>query len=99
MTSIVNDLHKKGFMSAPNFVSGGMQYEVIMGSMAYGVNTNSSDMDIYGFCIPPRDYIFPHLRGEISGFSTPHLAHNFSSIRSIILLMLRQRAARAGNMI
>ena len=72
MPSVVADLDKKGLIkSAPNFLSGGMQYEVIMGSMAYGVSNDSSDMDIYGFCIPPRDYIFPHMRGEISGFSTP----------------------------
>lgn len=72
MPSIVTELHKKGLIkSAPNFLSGGMQYEVIMGSMAYGVSTDVSDMDVYGFCIPPRDYVFPHLRGEIAGFSTP----------------------------
>lgn len=72
MSSVTNDLQKKGLTkSAPNFVSGGTQYEVIMGSMAYGVNNDNSDMDIYGFCIPPRDYVFPHLRGEITGFSTP----------------------------
>jgi predicted nucleotidyltransferase len=39
-----------------------------MGSLAYGVSNDSSDMDIYGFSIPPKDYIFPHLRGEILGF-------------------------------
>lgn len=27
-------------------------------------------MDVYGFCIPPKDEIFPHLRGEIVGFGT-----------------------------
>ncbi len=27
-----------------------------------------SDMDVYGFAIPPRDWVFPHLRGEIFGF-------------------------------
>jgi len=72
MSSIAVDLHNKGLIkSAPSFLSGGMQYEVIMGSIAYGVNDDNSDMDIYGFCIPPRDYVFPHLRGEIQGFSTP----------------------------
>jgi predicted nucleotidyltransferase len=25
-------------------------------------------MDIYGFCIPPKEYIFPHLSGYINGF-------------------------------
>ncbi|MDH5178311.1 MAG: nucleotidyltransferase domain-containing protein [Gammaproteobacteria bacterium] len=72
MASIVAELHKKGLIkSAPPYLSGGMQYEVIMGSMAYGVSTDVSDMDVYGFCIPLRDYVFPHLRGEIEGFSTP----------------------------
>ncbi len=42
-----------------------------MGSVAYGVSSDTSDMDVYGFCIPPKDYIFPHLRGEIQDFSTP----------------------------
>ena len=72
MSSIVADLHKKGLIkTAPSFLSGGIQYEVIMGSMAYGVSLDASDMDVYGFCIPPRDFVFPHLRGEIPGFSTP----------------------------
>ena len=39
-----------------------------MGSVAYGVSNDSSDMDIYGFSIPPKDVIFPSLRGEILGF-------------------------------
>jgi len=72
MPSMVVDLHEKGLIkSAPRFLSGGIQYEVIMGSVAYGVSHDQSDMDIYGFCIPPRDYVFPHLRGEVTGFSTP----------------------------
>jgi uncharacterized protein len=25
-------------------------------------------MDVYGFCIPPKEQIFPHLTGEIPGF-------------------------------
>lgn len=47
-----------------------MQMEVVMGSIAYGVSGDSSDMDIYGFCIPGRDDVFPHTRGEIPGFGT-----------------------------
>jgi len=42
--------------------------EVQMGSVAYGVSNNHSDIDVYGFCIPPKEDIFPHLRGEIIGF-------------------------------
>jgi predicted nucleotidyltransferase len=43
-------------------------YEVLMGSVAYGVSGESSDWDIYGFCIPPKKILFPHLAGEIHGF-------------------------------
>jgi uncharacterized protein len=39
-----------------------------MGSVAYGVSTDTSDFDTLGFCIPPRDVIFPHLAGVIEGF-------------------------------
>lgn len=41
-----------------------------MGSIAYGVANENPDMDIYGFCIPGREDVFPHLRGEIPGFGT-----------------------------
>jgi predicted nucleotidyltransferase len=41
-----------------------------MGSQAYGVSIDDSDLDIYGFCIPPKEMIFPHLAGEILGFGT-----------------------------
>jgi len=52
----------------PNFIPLSMQYEVITGSVAYGVSEDTSDMDIVGFCIPPKEVIFPHLAGEIEGF-------------------------------
>jgi predicted nucleotidyltransferase len=29
-----------------------------------------SDLDVYGFAIPPKNMIFPHLDGEIYGFGT-----------------------------
>jgi predicted nucleotidyltransferase len=72
MASIVQNLYNKRIISKlPKFVPANTQYEVIMGSIAYGVSNDTSDMDVYGFCIPPRDYVFPHLRGEILGFSEP----------------------------
>lgn len=55
-------------ITPPSFLPDNTHYEVIMGSVAYGVSNDTSDMDIYGFCIPPKDEIFPHLRGEILGF-------------------------------
>jgi len=47
-----------------------VQLEVLMGSVAYGVSNDSSDMDVYGFVMQPKDWSFPHLRGEIADFST-----------------------------
>ncbi len=72
MGSIVEQLNKKNLLNrTESFLDTSVQYEVIMGSVAYGVSDDTSDMDVYGFCIPPRDNVFPHLRGEISGFGTP----------------------------
>lgn len=69
MTSTVKQLYDKGLLSgAPDFVVNATQYEVIMGSIAYGVAENHSDMDVYGFTIPPKELVFPHLRGDIPGF-------------------------------
>jgi len=48
-----------------------MLYETRMGSTAYGVSTDISDVDVYGVAMPPRDHLFPHLAGEIAGFGRP----------------------------
>lgn len=68
---LLQRLHSKGLIKPPPFILGGTQYLTIMGSMAYGVSSDSSDMDLYGFAIPPKDVVFPHLKGEILGFGTP----------------------------
>ena len=68
MPSTVKELARKQLIQAPGHVTEGVQYEVIMGSFAYGVSSDTSDIDLYGFCIPSKDMIFPHLRGEIEGF-------------------------------
>jgi len=65
---LIDRLHKKGLINPPSFIIGNVHYLVIMGSEAYGVSSGSSDVDVYGFAIPPKDIIFPHLRGEILGF-------------------------------
>lgn len=72
MSSVFDQLKSKGLLNSPPwFMENNMQLEVVMGSVAYGVSNDTSDMDVYGFCMPPKDYIFPHLRGEIPDFSTP----------------------------
>ena len=66
--SLIDTLHSKDLIKPPYFLLGSVQYEVIMGSMAYGVSNESSDIDVYGFCIPPKSIVFPHLDGYIPGF-------------------------------
>ncbi len=71
MPSTVQRLTEKGLIRPPRWLPPNVHYETIMGSEAYGVSSDSSDMDVYGFCIPPKEIIFPHLAGEIVGFGTP----------------------------
>lgn len=58
-------------LKPPRWLPGNVQYETIMGSVAYGVSSDTSDVDVYGWAIPPKDDLFPHLRGEVLGFGTP----------------------------
>lgn len=43
-------------------------YETITGSVAYGISADTSDYDVIGIAIPPKDYIFPNLKNKIFGF-------------------------------
>jgi predicted nucleotidyltransferase len=69
--STLQRLTDKGLINPPRWLPGNVQYETTMGSVAYGVSSDTSDVDVYGWAIPPRDDIFPHLRGEIPGFGKP----------------------------
>lgn len=66
--STVKMLADKGLIKPPAFLATNIHYETIMGSVSYGVSSDTSDMDVYGFCIPHKNMIFPHLDGEIFGF-------------------------------
>lgn len=68
MSSIVHKLEARKLIHPPKFLSSNTIYEVLMGSVAYGVSSDTSDMDVYGICIPYKNEIFPHLKGEIPGF-------------------------------
>jgi len=68
MASILQRCASRRLISVPHWLPDNTVYETIMGSVAYGVSSDTSDMDVYGFCIPPKGLIFPHLRGEIPGF-------------------------------
>lgn len=54
--------------TAPIFIKSDTQFLCKMGSHAYGVNGPGSDIDIYGFCVPPIKYLLPHTIGHIEGF-------------------------------
>lgn len=71
MASVVQILTQRGLLRPPPFLPTNMMYETLMGSVAYGVSGDTSDRDVYGFAIPPREHLFPHLAGEIAGFGTP----------------------------
>ncbi len=68
MPSIVSQLAKRGLIRPPIWLPDNILFEGIQGSNAYGVAVNESDFDIIGFCVPPKDLVFPHLAGYIEGF-------------------------------
>lgn len=70
MPSTIQKLVKAKLIKPPKFLETAVQYEVIMGSTAYGVSDSNSDIDIYGFCIPDRSVVFPHTTGIIQGFGS-----------------------------
>ena len=69
--STLQRLTDRGLVKPPRWLPANVQYETIMGSVAYGVSSDTSDVDVYGWAIPPKEDIFPHLRGEILGFGRP----------------------------
>jgi len=65
---VLKRLKNKGLINPPEWLIQNIQMLVMMGSVAYGVSDDTSDIDVYGFCIPPIKYIFPHVDGKIYGF-------------------------------
>ena len=69
MPSKLASLNRQGLTPGlPKFVPDNIHLEAIVGSHAYGINTLGSDVDVYGFYIPPKHIVFPHLAGLIHGF-------------------------------
>lgn len=78
MSSIIKKLNKLGLLTTPPLCVVEPEYEVIMGSTAYGVEGNSSDVDVYSVCIPPVEEVFTHLNGMVPGFGPkPHSFKNW----------------------
>jgi predicted nucleotidyltransferase len=65
---LLQDLEKRKLIHPPSWMSDNTSYLTAMGSIAYGTNTDTSDYDVYGFCIPKKEDVFHHLKGEIEGF-------------------------------
>ncbi|MCA9645956.1 MAG: nucleotidyltransferase domain-containing protein, partial [Myxococcales bacterium] len=70
--SLTAQLTARGMLKPPKFLPARVCYETQMGSVAYGVSQDASDVDVYGFCVPPREVVFPHLAGVIEGFGRQH---------------------------
>jgi len=63
MASVIKKMYEYG-MKCPENVVKGICYETQFGSIAYGVNDNESDYDIYGVYVPPKRLLFPHLNAD-----------------------------------
>ncbi len=68
MGCLTKKLFSLDLIKPPRFVPENVHYETVMGSQAYGVSSDTSDCDVYGFCIPPREIVFPHVAGYVEGW-------------------------------
>lgn len=67
---LLHKLEKQKLITPPDWLCDNTQFLCIVGSIAYGAadTTNNSDMDLFGYAIPPKEDIFPHLKGLLHGF-------------------------------
>lgn len=76
--SIVKKLYNNGHLKLIDQFALDTHYECIMGSVAYHVSSDTSDMDVHAVTTPPLDYVFPHTAGHIPGFgAAPPKFDNF----------------------
>jgi predicted nucleotidyltransferase len=85
VASHVDKLIKQGLIHGPPWFPNTTQWEVIMGSVAYNVSNDTSDMDLYGFCIPPKRIVFPHTDGFIYGYNKPKEAFDQYSQHGVVV--------------
>ena len=65
---LLQRLEEKELINPPTWLVSNTQYLTMMGSIAYGVSSDNSDLDVYGVTIPHRHSVFPHEAGYIDGF-------------------------------
>lgn len=70
MSKLINRLVKEKIATPPKWLPDNVMYLCQMGSVAYGVATEYSDKDIYGFCVPPKEMLYKPLNQFIPGFDT-----------------------------
>lgn len=68
MASVFRNCYSKGLLTAPKWIHDNIQWEVMMGSEAYGCSSGDSDIDVYGWAINHKDDIFPQIQGKINWF-------------------------------
>lgn len=68
--NIIEQLYNKKLcnLGGNHWIPNNLMYITMMGSISYGTNTDTSDVDIYSFCIAPKTHTFPHLSGQVYGF-------------------------------
>lgn len=65
----LQQLTKLKLADPPKWLPNNSIYESLMGSVAYGISSDTSDCDIYGVVVPPKEYVFPYTNtGYIYGF-------------------------------
>ena len=69
---ILDKLIKDSLIHPPKWLdSSSCHFLGYAGSVAYGASNDTSDMDCFGFCIPPKYLLFPYsVGGEILGFGS-----------------------------
>ncbi len=65
---ILREFEDRKLVQPPAWLTGNTIYLVRMGSMAFGVANDRSDIDIQGIAVPPIEMVFPTIAGEIPGF-------------------------------
>lgn len=73
MTNPLIELTKRNLVTPPQWLPTNTMYLTVVGSHAYGVADTTvrdkiPDYDVYGWTIPPKTLVFPHLSGHIRGF-------------------------------
>ena len=66
---LLDKLLKQGLIQPPKWLCNNVAFLGYAGSVAYAASSDTSDMDCFGFCIPPKPIVFPYTDGgEIAGF-------------------------------